>query len=348
LPPDGRPFDDPVVPNDPDEGTPGGETGWADVPTVFLACVPENPVLAGLRLHVDANLAKLRACLSIAGEPLRLRLPSCDPAAGAAAPRAAGPAEQAPRYRYSFLVEKARQYTDVAQRLETALVQALEKREQARFDVLKARQAGDLASATVELRGLQVTEAEQGRTVAELQRDRAGVQSGFWDDRLGDAQTADDTLSEKEKDALFWTDVSWKLQAGAAAANAAMVLPQIALAAAGGAATTAGGIGGIVTAETGIGAVAGGAVAGAGFLTMTLSLAAGLPGIAGALSAAGGAASTYANLQQTKAGYERRFEEWTLQRDLAHADVAIADAGVAQAGTRSRSRRWRKTSRGCS
>jgi hypothetical protein len=205
-----------------------------------------------------------------------------------------------------------------------------------------------LASATVELRGLQVTEAEQGRTVAELQRDRAGVQSGFWDDRLGRRADGGRYAFEKEKDALFWTDVSWKLQAGAAAANAAMVLPQIALAAAGGAATTAGGIGGIVTAENGHRRCC-----------RWRGRRCGLPdhesqprgGIARHCRCALRGRRRGEHLRQPAADqgrYERRFEEWTLQRDLAHADVAIADAGVAQAGTRSRSRRWRKTSRGCS
>src|SRR5262249_36382380 len=152
----------------------------------------------------------------------------------------------------------------------------------------------DLAAATVELRSLQVTEAESSRTVAELQVDRANAQAEFWNGRLGNAQNYEQTLSGLEQEGLFWSDVSWKLQAGAAAANAASVLPAIAGAAAGGVATMAGGFGGMLTAETGAGAVLGAMVGTAGLGAMSLSVFAGLPGIAQSLSAAGGAAGSYA------------------------------------------------------
>jgi hypothetical protein len=300
----GRPFDwfledpeiKPGLPDDDDLGTVDGR----DVPTAFEACIPVNPLLVSLRQHIEANLAKIRGCLSIAGEPLRLALASCDPAAGAAAPRGGGATDQAPRYRYNFLVEKARQYVDVAQRLESALLQAIEKREDARFDTLKARQAADLAGATVELRSLQVREAESGQAVAEAQLDRANVGSTFWDVRIGDAETFEANLSDLEREGLQAIERSIQTQQMLKAAFALQ----------------------------GLGAVAAASVIGG------LALPAALPFIVGEASAAASEDAATASLKQTNAAYERRFEEWKLQRDLAQADVAIADAVVIQAADR--------------
>jgi hypothetical protein len=299
-----RPFDwfledpeiDPGFSGDDDGGTVDGR----DVPTAFEACIPVNPLLVSLRQHIETNLAKIRGCLSIAGEPLPLPLLSCDPAAGAAAPRGGGVTNEAPRYRYNFLAEKARQYVDVAQRLESALLQAIENREEARFDTLKARQAADLAGATVELRSLQVREAESGQAVAEAQLDRANVGSGFWVDRIGYAETFDATLSDLEREGLQATERSIQTQ---------QMLKT-------------------VFAIQALGAVVAGAAAGG------LALPLALPSIAGEASAAAGEDTATASLKQTSAAYERRFEEWKLQRDLAQADVDIAEAVVTQAAGR--------------
>jgi hypothetical protein len=47
------------------------------------------------------------------------------------------------------------------------------------------------------------------------------------------------------------------------------------------------------------------------------------------LSAFAGAASTGAQIAQTYAGYERRTQEWEIQRDVARKDIAIGDQQIA-------------------
>lgn len=300
-------------------------------------CVPPNPVLVALNAYIALSLLKFQLCLDISGEPL----PAVVINEGSVAqffdtldaeverqPLLDLPANwfnQPPRYRYSYLVEKARQYTDVAQRLGSALLAAHEKYDNEKLAILRAQHAIELASSTIDLRNLGLKDAVTGLELANLQSDRAEAQLDFWQDRIDSGM-----LSEKEQFGLFL------MSAGAWLNVTAGVIQGIgAIAAffgAGVAGTAAGGTAGSV--EPGGGTVAGGAAGGAAGFSLGAALAAAVPGTAAALGSFAGALGTFGSINLTFAGFERRFEDWTFQRDLSDFDLIISDVQKESANNR--------------
>lgn len=212
FPPGGRPFDEPIVVFEPLEPV----LDPTPPPSARPFCVPPNPVLRSLQLQIDTQLYKLRHCLDFMGEPQIARVYGCDTydAATGLINRPTATLDQysytvdQPRYRYSFLIEKARQYVDVAQRIGAILLQALQNSDNEAFAQLKARHAIELADATTELRRLGRLEAEDGVEIAGVQKDRAGSQVTFWSDRVGDPDDLYDDLSVKEAQSLQFLDDS--------------------------------------------------------------------------------------------------------------------------------------------
>ena len=181
-----------------------------------------DPVVKALRLHAESNLRKLRLGRNIAGLERQL---SPELAAGTAiAPRQPTP------YRYAALVARARDFTQTAAQMEAAMLTALEKRDAESYNLLKAIQDVELASATVNLHDLQVQEANDGFGLATLQRGRAEMQFNQFDKLINEGTS-------------FWE----KLSLGAAAIGvvaAAVATDGATLAAAGVAAKVAAGSGG--------------------------------------------------------------------------------------------------------
>jgi hypothetical protein len=137
-----------------------------------------DPVVEALRLQADSNLRKLRLGRNIAGLE---RQPSPELAAGTAvAPRQPTP------YRYAALVARAKELTQTAAQMEAALLAALEKHDAESYNLLKAVQDVELASATVDLQDLRVKEAKDGVTLAALQKDRAQIQFGHFDELINE------------------------------------------------------------------------------------------------------------------------------------------------------------------
>jgi hypothetical protein len=163
----------------------GLQTTWRYVPAPSLVFfVPPNPLVDAARAYAELNLYKLRSGRNIAGLELQL-----EPYAGVAARpnlRSIGQGDSLPTpsvpalpplpYRYGSLIERAKELVRLAQQLESALLGALQSRDQAAYEILRARQDLDTARAGVRLKTLQVAEADHGVTLAELQRDRADLQ----------------------------------------------------------------------------------------------------------------------------------------------------------------------------
>ena len=137
-----------------------------------------DPVVEALRLHGQANLRKLRLGRNIAG--LDRQLPSALAGGDAIAPRQPTP------YRYGALVARAKEFTQTAAQMEAALLAALEKRDAESYNLLKAIQDVELASATVRLQDLRVTEAGDGVALATLQRGRAEIQFDYFNKQIED------------------------------------------------------------------------------------------------------------------------------------------------------------------
>jgi hypothetical protein len=148
-------------------------------------CVPLNPVLLALQSHAEVCLFNLRHCRNIAGlerqldpyaAPINIRsdLPAIGTSGTLVLP---GTASILPTpYRYSTLIERAKQLVGQAQQLETAYLSALEKRDTEAYNLLKARQDLSLARASVRLHDMQVIVANDGVTLANLQQQQQADQ----------------------------------------------------------------------------------------------------------------------------------------------------------------------------
>ncbi len=292
-------------------------------------CVPPNPVLVALDYHIKLSLLKFQLCLDISGEPLPQVVINDESVAeffdtvNAEANRQplldlpANWFNQPPRYRYSYLIEKARQYTDVAQRLGAALLTSYEKLDNEKFAILKAQHVIELASSTVDLRNLGLKDAVTGLELANLQSDRALAQLDFWQKRIERGM-----LSETEQKAIFLSQLSIGFQAAAAAVQYLMVGPAVLGALGGGAASIVGAATAISSGGT---LSAPGLIAiGGGVGTIAAAVLAGGQTFAGALQSTAGAFSSSASLGFSVGAFERRFEDWNLQRSLSDFDLQIS------------------------
>ena len=317
-----------MIPDRPGFIIPGGPIGSS-----VTFCVPANPLLKQLNFYTEQSLLKLRSCLSIDAEPLpSASLPTTasdviDTLAGEAAHR---PNQNGldltwnlPRYRYAYLIEKARQYVDVAQRLGSMLLMAYEKREEECLRQLTATQTLELAKATVTLKDLAVDDAETANLVAVAQQNRAEYQRNFWQNRIQEGM-----LSAGEITGLGMMATSGAFQLLAAATNIISAGPA-ALVAAAGAATTAAGI----AAEAPTMGASSVAVM-TGSLVTSAALAAGGSALAAALGNTGGALSTFGQVTLNLASFERRWEEWNLSLGTSNLDLGISKLQVTQAKNR--------------
>jgi hypothetical protein len=181
----------PSVPGNPPETL----MDWQDNPisVAIEFCIPPNPTLRFLRLRAEINLHKLRTCRNIAGMRRQLDpyAAPTDTTSGLPTVGAGGQlvlpgiATSRPTlYRYSVLIERAKQLVQIAAQIEGQMLSALEKRDFEHYTLLKARQELNLAQAEVRLQDLRVKEADGGVTLAELQRERAQIQVDTYEDWL--------------------------------------------------------------------------------------------------------------------------------------------------------------------
>jgi hypothetical protein len=154
-----------------------------------VLCVPPNPVISGLIAHAELNLYKIRTCRNIAGDERTLEFYATDadmmnvlPGIGIGGQvLTAGPVVYRPTpYRYAVLIDRAKQLVSLALQMEAAFLSALEKFDAESYSILRARQEVRLARAGVQLQNLRVKEAEDGVTLAELQKDRAEIQQDYY------------------------------------------------------------------------------------------------------------------------------------------------------------------------
>src|SRR5262249_36626677 len=73
-----------------------------------------------------------------------------------------------------------------AAQMEAALLAALEKHDAESYSLLKAAQDVELAGATVDLQDLRVKEAKDGVTLAGLQKQRAQIQVGHYEELISE------------------------------------------------------------------------------------------------------------------------------------------------------------------
>jgi hypothetical protein len=258
---------------------------------------PPNPVLQALRLHAELNLFKLRSGRNIAGIERQSAPESPQPVTFGSLPVVSdgGRLFRPTPYRYSVLIERTKQLVSIAQQVEGAFLAALEKRDAEAYNLLKAGHDLQLAAATVGLQALRVTEAEGGVTLAELQQDRAETQRDTYQGWIDAGQ------NQWERNMLQNYEEARMIRNTLAAIDAALTVAQAVVSA------SSGGVLG-----TGAGAGLGGVVLVGGVALLR----------AGATIAVNNA-ETAAQVNAAEASFERRQQEWALQRQLAQSDVDI-------------------------
>jgi hypothetical protein len=270
-----------------------------------ISGLPANPVVSSLKFRAEVNLAKLRSGRNIAGFKRQLeQMPSAGQSTGilplivGAGPFGAPSSRtlQPTPYRYSALIDRAKQLVSVAQQVEATYLATLEKKDVEAYNLFKATQDLGLAQANVQLQNLRVTEAADGVTLAQKQQDRATFQIQSFQNLLNTGMNVwERQLLGDYRDAREARN--WKLKLDAAVNIAEMV--------------TEAASGGIL--GTGIGpGLASTAGAAAQILAQT----------AQAIEMSDIEARTQEH--SLLASVENRIQEWTLQKGLAQKDAAIS------------------------
>jgi hypothetical protein len=302
-----RPGDDLLAARDPLDALASLKAGGGGghVPALsFDFCIPPNPVIQAFRLHAELDLYNLRTCRNIAGVKRELDpyAAPTDTTTGLPQIGVGGPLQlpgaltvRPTPYRYSTLIERAKQLIQLAAQIEVAMLGALEKRDVEFYSQLKARQDIRLTQAGVRLQDLRVQQARDGVTLAKLQQQRAQIQADHY------AELIQAGYLEDESDALQWMADAAGLQLGAMGMNAAAAALYASAA---------------ITSSIG------------GPADEFNALAAASAQLAGGLGALAGAFSTRASRASLEASYERRNQEWEFQRTLAQQDVQIGEQQV--------------------
>jgi hypothetical protein len=264
---------------------------WVPAPS-FYFCVPANPVLKSLRSHIDLNLYKIRHCMNIAGMSRQLEpyaapttldsgLPAIGPSGAISLP--ASPSFQPTLYRYSTLIERAKQLVQLAAQIEGSMLTALEQLATEQYALIKARQDVQLAYAGVQLQTLRVQDAMDGVILSQLQKQRAEIVTHHYQNLLNKG------ISEHEQDQIDLLNQSAALSQASAAVNAAAAI------------------------QAGFSLEGSFLKSGSGATAL----------VASSLGALAGAFGSQAQAAGAMAGFERRTEDWQLQAALGHQDERI-------------------------
>ncbi|MCK6623783.1 MAG: hypothetical protein DPW09_19265 [Anaerolineae bacterium] len=273
-------------------------------PTGVGQALLPNPVLDGLRQRVETQLAKLRQGRNFAGMIRQVDLPT--PRTVGGLPPAAVPSapQRRPRptpYRFNVLMERSKQLVNIAQQIESAYLNALREIPTEEYNQRKATQDLGLAQAQVGLHDLRVTEAKNSEGLATNQRLRAEIQGRHYQHLLNMP------VSQKEQESLDALEAAWDWTIGSAVVQSAGAI--------------AGGVAGAIAGYN-YGGPAGSTVGGFGG-ALAGALVQGLPGIGQAMQSVASSWSIHSQALSMQAGWERRAQEWQLQKDLAGADAMI-------------------------
>ncbi|HEX4817117.1 MAG TPA: neuraminidase-like domain-containing protein [Nonomuraea sp.] len=283
--------------------------------------VPTNEKLLGLWDTVEDRLFKIRHCMNLAGQVRQLPLfePPIDPALlvkataagldiGAALSDISAPM---PPYRFSAMLQRAREVCAAVTDLGAALLAALEKRDAETFAVLRHQHEGVLLDLLHDVRVSQVADAEAALEATRRRRDVVEVSRAYHQKLL------DEGLNTGEQVALALSGLSLGLEAGVAVgyilSGGLKLVPAFLVGAAG--------FGGTPTVS---GTMGGEQVGGAAEMA------------AQTLRALSTAAEKGAALAGVLAGHARRSQEWGHQRDQAVAEIHQIDKEILAAEIRHR------------
>lgn len=147
----------------------------------YAFCLPSNPVYSSLELKANLELFKIHNCRNIAGmeRTLDIFAAPTDSITGVPVIGAGGNLTlpgvgsfTPSQYRFRILMERAKQLVSQAQQLESQFLSILEKEDAENYSQLRARQDLQTAKSTVKLQDMRVKQAENEKSVADLQLDK--------------------------------------------------------------------------------------------------------------------------------------------------------------------------------
>lgn len=284
------------------------------ISTLFF-CIPPNDRLLAYWDTVADRLYKIRHCLNLQGvaQPLPLYAPPINPLQlmGQAAYGGTGAIGAAaaftPVYRFSVYLERALELTSDVLSYGAAVLAALEKKDAEALGVLRANQDIDIQTRLLDIKTRAVAEAES--QVAALQNQKAAVQirHDFYAG-IEFMNAWEVVASSLHLQATLINGLAVPLDLTASVAH---LTPEMTFGATGWAGS-----------PTSLVKVAGQQVA-----ASLASSASAQRGMAGILSEAAGMATTIGS-------YQRRMDEWNLQKDLAAAELVQLDSQIAAATDR--------------
>jgi hypothetical protein len=273
--------------------------------TVPLFCIPPNRELLSYWHLINDRLNKIRNCMDITGaqrEP-SLFAPEIDPLLLARA-RAAGlsieevlslSSGSVPPYRFTSLIEKARQYAQSVQAFANALLSALQNKDAEELARLRNIHERNLLQLRTRAMEWEVNAAEEATTALQRQRDGAEYRRGYY------ATLQANPLSDAERVQQIARHTASAGHIGAAGVSAAAAIAKFAP------------NGGSPFAMTYGGIQIGGAL---GAIAFGLSLSA---TAAEAVSASAGIEATF----------QRRNEEWQHQQKIAENELLNLNRQIA-------------------
>jgi hypothetical protein len=274
----------------------------------YRFCIPANPSLGVLRTHAELGLRKLRTGRNIAGMQREVEAYAAPTDTISGMPVAVNgqislpgaPGVKPTLYRYAVLIARAKEIVQQAAQVEALFTGAVERRDEANYSLLKARQELALTQEQVKLHSLRVTQANNGIKLAQLQRQRAVIEQTAYDEWISAG------LNEYELLMVEKYDAAAQAKRSIAATAAAALTAQAAVTAA--------------TAGVGAGAAAAAAA------VVALSAAANA-------NASDKLASAELDIQiaSINASYARKEDDWKLRSALAAQDALIGVQNEANA-----------------
>jgi hypothetical protein len=268
-------------------------------------CLPQNPKLLSYWDTVADRLYKIRHCFDIAGAPRDL-VPQgavLDSAVYGSDADAGAGGQAAFCYRFTILAQKATELCGDVKALGGAMLAALEKRDAEQLALLRQTHERRLLQAVRDMKVLQVTEAQAALAALEESQGSAELRRDYYAERLATPISA----LETEQLALTGSSVALQgIEAGAMLGAVALSLLPDFITGFPIAAAVEGGQGASSAAER---------------ASSNLGILSSLAGSAGSLVGA-------------VAGFERRAQEWGLQKALAESDLRQLAKQIEAAQTR--------------
>lgn len=274
-------------------------------------CIPDNPRMTQMWDRVEDRLYKIRNCMNIDGKKRQLALfaPPIDPAllvratamgldlSDVLSDLAAAP----PHYRFSYLLQRANEFTNEVKSLGSQLLTALEKKDGEELSVLRQVHEQNILKASRALKEMQLEEAKQNYST--LQYSKNLIQIRLDDYKNREYQNSREENAHRQTqlaEGFMYAEQGVRLVAGLM-----NLIPEV-----------------YVTVPPATKAFGGSKIAAVGNAA------------ANALSIISSVNRNKASMSLTYAGYDRRQEEWNLQVKSATEELLQVDRQLLSAEIR--------------